>query len=125
MPGGSMIETALTISLICLAAHALFWEGMILFIVGNCLQAFICVIASIIFFWDDHSDIDFKISAWAVKPIFSCLICMSSIWGLSIGYLKYHYTGIDLCQLVLIICGINVILDSVIYFLRDGGHNRL
>jgi hypothetical protein len=94
-----MLIFAFHISLIIVAIHALFWEGMILFPVGRILNYLPLLIK---------------------KPLFQCMICMSSIWTLIIAYC-YHVPIFrpQIIILMLTVCGINVIIDSIIGYLRD------
>lgn len=126
-----MIIQALTISLICLAVHALFWEGMILFRFGKIISMLIFIPTFLFCFislrWfmsaEDIAELSNKIECKLIKPLFDCLICMSSIWTLIVGHYYFHMSSIwTLIVPTLMVCGINVILDSLIYYLRDGGN---
>lgn len=61
------------------------------------------------------------------KPLFECMICMSSVWGITYFLYKQHtHTQLflsktiflSLAEHVLVLGGIMVILDSAIGFLR-------
>ena len=120
-----MITQAFTISLICVAVHALFWEGMIFFPIGKILQDIIWLIAGVIclLFYPTATVYDraLRISAKLIKPLFDCLICMSSFWTLLIGCNYYHMSSFwTLLITTLMVCAFNTIFDSLIYYLRDG-----
>jgi hypothetical protein len=97
-----MLLQAIQISLIILAIHALYWEGMLLYR-----------------FRYDASP------SWVRKPLYECLICMSSVWTIVCClYMNFwghinHFADLSIIPLMLMVCGINVILDSVIYYLRN------
>jgi hypothetical protein len=56
----------------------------------------------------------YKASAYVQKPLFSCLMCMSSIWGL-IGCLVLNIPACDWIFTILSVCGLNAIIT---FFLR-------
>lgn len=94
-----MIVQALHFSLMILAIHALFWEGMILFPVARILNYLPLVMR---------------------KPLFECMICMSSVWTVLMLYcFNMPIMRLQTIVVMLTVCGINVILDSVIGYLRD------
>lgn len=102
------LDNILANSLIILCIHALFWPGMLLFPLRKYLDRLPVVIK---------------------KPVFDCMICMASVWGLIFFLyanglsLSSHYFYC-LIPHILAVCGLNVILDSVVYYWRRGG-NRL
>lgn len=119
-----MLE-ALTISLITLGIHCLFWQGMIFsaftrpvgFIVWIIFLPFVFLLMfgfNINFILEESHNLERKL----IKPIYDCLICMSSFWTFIIGKFWYHMEFKEIIFTMLIVCGINVILDSVIGKLR-------
>jgi len=113
-----MIETALSISLVCLAIHALFWDGMIFYRIGRIIQEIIVIVLTVITGISDFTEEDIvKASEWILKPVFGCLICMASFWTL-IAFYIFHFNTYPLWQLMLTVCALNVLMDSVVYFLR-------
>ena len=90
-------------SLIIVAIHALFWPGML--------------------FVGFRKYLD-RLPGFMRKPLFDCMICMSSVWGTFFFLCVNKVLSIGLIPHVLAVCGLNVILDSVIYYWRRGG-NRL
>jgi hypothetical protein len=54
------------------------------------------------------------------KPLFECLICMSSLW--SIGYFIFKgYPIIQLPETIFIVCGINTIISIFVEKFTDYG----
>lgn len=60
------------------------------------------------------------------KPLYDCVMCMSSVWGF-MGWLYLHrhmqvtewlYATNTILPYLLAVCGVNLIFDSLIYFLR-------
>lgn len=75
------------ISLICTGIHICFMEGMILY----------------------KLRIDRYLPEWAVKPLYDCLPCMASFWSIVLLW------RVDI-KAMLIICGINAIIASILQF---------
>lgn len=104
-----ILHLAFQITLICIAIHALFWEGMIYYRVGKSIEILLSA---------------YKFTKKLHKPLFSCLICMSSFWTiLFVCYFQGTLFDIDTTTffvLMLEVCAMNVIADSLIYFLRNG-----
>ena len=102
-----MLQDAFCNSLIIVAIHACFWPGMIF----NCIRKRLTKLPDVI-----------------KKPLYDCMICMSSIWG--IVYFAFSQPAnipietyaLRLTLHVLIVCGINVVLDSCINYWRRGGN---
>ena len=86
------ILTALKISLICTAVFAAAWEQMI--------------------FAKPAKWIEIKVKyKWILKPIFKCLICMSSFWT---AFYWLVFGGFNLIIMILLVGGINVIITAII-----------
>lgn len=126
-----MIEFAFEISLICIAVHALFWEGMLLFWFGRIIGILVWLPVFIITFLllrifksaEYIGELSHKIESILTKPLFSCLICMSSVWTLLwLSYYKALAFDLYTLKLALVVCGFNVIADSVIYYFRNGSN---
>lgn len=100
-----MLLIAFQISLICIAVHALFWEGMILYKLGRSIKILLSA---------------YTFTSKLQKPLFDCLICMSSFWTIISYFILFGNLDLKLIPLMLVVCGINVIWDSLIYYLRNG-----
>lgn len=59
--------------------------------------------------------------AFIKKPLYECLICMSSIWGGSIYLIYFKSLHLDIVWAVLIIAGINTLLCLLLEKLTDYG----
>ena len=81
------------ISLICTGVFVSFLEGNILFQFGNKIQDKI----------NNH---------FILKPLFTCLPCMASVWSIII-------TMTINIPLILCVCGLNAIIDSIISFIQN------
>jgi len=81
-------------SLACTAIHvSVTWEGMVL----N---------------WTvPHLDYFFR---WLRKPIYECLICMSSFWTVFFWCCYIKPIGFEMLFAVLVTCGFNVIIRCII-----------
>jgi hypothetical protein len=61
-----------------------------------------------------------KMSKIVQKPLWDCLICMSSFWTIIMYARVTDYSGfysidlIDLVEMILVVCGINAIIDKLI-----------
>lgn len=104
-----MIEAVVANSILILGVHSLFLPSMILFKLVKPLS---------------------KLPTFLRKPLYECLICMSSIWGILFFVainnisLTSNWSAISkpLILHVLEVCGFNVILDSCVYYWRRGGN---
>jgi hypothetical protein len=97
-----MLQQVIFNSLIILGIHALFWPGMILVKFRKYLE---------------------RMPRFCKKPLFDCLICMSSVWGVTF-FLCFNKLSWHLIPHVLAVCGLNVILDSAVYYWRRGGNRN-
>lgn len=121
-----MIENAITISLCCVAIHALFSEGMALFQLGVFISAVMNILAFLFVYpfevWFGTVSVSWerslKVSNWICKPLFDCLSCMSSFWSVIIGHCYLHLSWQDTGFIALIVLGLNWVMDSVIGYLR-------
>ncbi len=95
-----MIITSLQISLCILAIYACTRDGMIL---GK-LRAYIQTLIDKIF--------GVEASEWVCKPLFECITCMASVWGI-IGCIVFGVSLIDWPVTILMVCGINVIFKGL------------
>lgn len=55
-----------------------------------------------------------KIKEYLRKPLFDCLPCMASIWGLIFFLCFFHFDAMLLIHFCLIVCGINTIISTLI-----------
>ncbi|MDF2381332.1 hypothetical protein JMG10_07640 [Nostoc ellipsosporum NOK] len=89
-----MINDALTLSLIITAVYEIFQQGMLLgwlrIAVANMLDELFGL----------------KYSRYIQKPLWDCLPCMASIWTILL-------TASINVELILVVCGINVIIDKL------------
>ena len=97
------LELILNNSLLIAGVHVLFWPGMIL----SSLTKYLI-----------------RLPLLVRKPLFECLICMSSIWGTAF-FLSLNGLSLKLIPHVLAVCGCNLILDSCIHYWRRGGNRQL
>lgn len=90
-----MMYTAFQISLQITAIYMLFQPGMLLgwlrIFIANGLDKYLGK----------------KPSMYLQKPLWECLICMSSVWTIILSQ------DIDL-ELILIVCGINTLIDFIL-----------
>jgi hypothetical protein len=96
-----MIELALILSLQITAIYVCFQEGMLL----GWLRIFLAN-------WLDKY-LGSKISRYVQKPIWDCLPCMASVWTLLLA-LRYIREPDIIMALILIVCGINVLIDKIL-----------
>ena len=123
-----MIQYAFEVTLICIAVHALFWEGMLLFRLGRVIATLIWLpsfaVCYILCRWfmgiGDVAELSHKVESWITKPLFTCLICMSSFWTIIWFLAMGHVLNQATIYLMFMVCGLNVIADSIIYALRGG-----
>lgn len=104
-----MILQAFEISLMITAIYASTREGMIFYSIRTKTETILDKI------------IGEKASGIISKPLFECLVCMSSIWTLILFYIfwdGYFISLIDalryLANLILIVCGINALISIII-----------
>jgi hypothetical protein len=93
-----VIYIALNISLIIFGIHAATRDGMIFehprVAIQNAMDGLLGVV------W----------SEWLQKPLFSCVVCMSSVWGVMLSV----YFGValyDIPAMILTVTGINFVTD--------------
>lgn len=122
-----LLTHCVTISIICLGVHLAFSEGMIFFRFGKVIKEIIrLIVGSVLFITRKGSLADIcektdRIANQCIKPLFDCLICMSSVWTIIVGH--YFFVWGDWTNFVfpvLIVCGFNVILDTFILGFRNG-----
>ncbi|RFM30035.1 hypothetical protein [Deminuibacter soli] len=98
------MSVILSIALIVLFLHACTWDGMILSWVHYLLE---------------------NAPVWLRKPIYDCPACMTPWWGYlvlylgnRVGFWEVHLTSVPF--VLAIAAGINVVLSTLLIFLRDG-----
>jgi hypothetical protein len=90
------------VSLSTLAVYVcIHWQGMILNFTKPYLQRFI--------------------PAPARKPVYDCLVCMSSVWTTAIWLLVYGWPQWHLLWAILIVAGMNTLLSITLEKLTDFG----
>lgn len=89
---------ALKTSLIICAIHCLFWDDMLLSKVGVWL----------------NNKLATRVGVIIAKPLYTCITCMSSLWGGSI-YVIYKGFNILITEHILLVAGINVLINGIVY----------
>jgi len=91
----NLLTFCLLTSLKILAIHVICRKGYIFFALRNAVALWL---------W--------KLKAtWLEKPLYDCMTCMASFWGLffwAIGGREFHPVSV-----ILIVCGINIILERI------------
>lgn len=111
------MNEAIQISIWCLAIHALFWEAMFLFWLGGIIHGLLSILFYALTFGDPVAAS--KAASWLIKPLFDCLICMSSFWTVILGHCCMGIEWQLIPGVMLSVLGMNVIADSAVYFLRN------
>ena len=98
-----MIEQAVILSLQITAIYIVFQQGMLLgwvrIVTANLLDNLL----------------DIRISRYIQKPLWDCLMCMSSIWTIALT------RSFDI-KLILVVCGINCLIEKYLdYETNIGG----
>jgi hypothetical protein len=133
----NLIALTPLISLACLAIHAcIMWEGMILHFIRRWYRWAATTIIDVLctdYVTDElHRELMpvinnvklaklTNVAAIIIKPVYACLICMSSVWSIITWLLLGNAISWHLIPLMLFVCGFNIIIDSVIYKLRGHG----
>jgi len=92
-----MIEIALIISLKIIAIHVCFWDGMIFAPLIKVLYLY-------------------KLNDFIKKPLYGCVICMSSFWTILFYLSSDSFEISNLFPLILIVCGINSIASFALIY---------
>lgn len=87
-------------SIICLGIHTTTREGMVFEPIANAMRCFANGIM-------DESQ-------YLCKPLFDCMPCMASIWGVA-GYF-YFEPDINIIVYVLALCGVNALISKIYYY---------
>jgi hypothetical protein len=91
----------LKISLMITAIHVCCLDAMIFGRIRRCIQNFL------------DNRLGNKVSDVVQKPLFGCLVCMSSVWGL-IGCVALGVPPAEWVFTILQVCGLNVIISSIL-----------
>ena len=99
---------ALKISLITIALYKCFQEQMIFYKIGLFIEnSFNKLFGS-------------GLSEWLRKPLYMCVLCMSSFWTLALSpyfiYIKNQLIWADVPETIFIVCGINTFFY---YFMKN------
>jgi hypothetical protein len=97
--------TALHISLCILAVYSCTREGMLLARPKAAIQSFLDRVLGVV--W----------SEWLAKPLFGCLTCMSSVYGVVFCFAF----GVPLSEwiiTVLTVCGINTVFSALLKYIH-------
>lgn len=105
--------TALLISLVTTAIHVSTWPDMIFHKPAKDLEALVLSLCK-----KEKAKVLYlhRIDIAICKPLFRCLICMSSFWGLiAWAVLRFVYGYyFNPVLLILLVCGINTLITSII-----------
>jgi len=85
------------------AVHVCCWEGMIFSEPRIALQNLLDKLFGV------------KISTYIQKPLFSCLMCMSSFWG-AIAIIIFKIPSNEWIFTILCVCGLNAIIT---FFVKE------
>jgi hypothetical protein len=91
-----MLERALIVSLLIVATETLLQDGMLLGFLGRWFEK-----------WPEALH----------KPLFGCIGCMASIWGVFWYTITSYHFGFDLFEMV-IVCIMCITLNFIFYRLR-------
>lgn len=101
----SFLLFCLIASLIITCIHVLFWDGMLL---GNI-----------------RANMDEYLPYFWRKPVYDCIICMASFWGITIYSLAWAFGYRTEYQLelflpfLLTVCGINTLISGIMYWASE------
>ena len=101
---------ALFISLLCLGIYATTWPGMIFHKPVLFIQKWIKL--SLCYIFTLKMIVAQRVMLTICKPLFGCLICMSSFWTLMIWLYDDH--SFMLIPMMLVVAGMNTIIVSII-----------
>lgn len=97
----TLLLHAFFVSLACVCIHTITQEHKLLFPVRQLIDRLTAN----------------KFLAWIRKPIYDCLPCMASVYG--IGWSLWMELGVSpMVIIILLTCGINAIFDALIYGMR-------
>jgi len=92
----------------CVAVHVTTWKGMILHSASISVENKISLIFQRAFCMSRTKSLE--LTLFLMKPIYRCMICMSSIWTI----LFWFFWNFNLGLMILVVCGINTVLTSLI-----------
>lgn len=98
--------TALNISLCILAVHACTWDGMVLERPRAAVQTLLDKLVGV------------ERSEWLQKPLFGCLTCMASVWGV-FGCITFSVPLLDWPITILTVCGINTLFSTLLRYTHE------
>ncbi len=61
---------------------------------------------------------------WLHKPLFDCLVCMSSIWTIVLWLLWGYGLSLLLILQILVVAGINTFASLIISYLNNNNHGQ-
>lgn len=109
----TIIELVFIISLVCTGIYACTWEGMIFYPLVKLYDKAINKLMHI-----GHNKKCFLVPGIVLlflrKPLFGCMICMSSVWTLMIWLVLGFKINWMLPVVMLAVCGINTCIVSII-----------
>lgn len=107
-----MIIHAIILSFQITAIYILFQEGMLLERLRSFIERIVdavCIFFAKKFVKGNPLAAGMKASKYLLKPIFGCVICMASVWTI---ILTWSFN----LPLILLVCGINVLIDKIINY---------
>ncbi len=114
---------AISISLVTTAIHVMTWTGMLFSDIADSVENKILTFCHNICAKMRYVHC---VDKTICKPLFRCLICMSSFWGLMAWAVLRFYYGyyFNPVLLILLVCGINTLITSVISNLLPDGEQK-
>lgn len=88
-----LLIAALITSLQIIFIHILFWDGMLLAPIKYWLHSLLPL--------------------WFRKPLYDCLICMTSVWGIALYFLEWNHQ-FNIIWFLFAVGGINTIIYGII-----------
>lgn len=93
-----MLTQIALISFIIIGLHSAMQEGMVLAFVPRLLS---------------------PLPLWLRKPLFQCMICMSSFWTITIWFISGHPLSIDILFTIPAVAGLNTLADAFLGYIRE------
>jgi hypothetical protein len=56
----------------------------------------------------------FFFGTWLAKPLYTCIICMSSIYSIAIWILRGHWPSVSLLWVILVTAGITTLISPLV-----------
>lgn len=118
-----LLQLSLLSSLQICFIHILFWDGMLLAWIRRIIDNWVAAIYKM-----EDTELYFLFCIvlilfagfvkWISKPLYSCVICMTSIWGILLWHFEWNHS-ISLLTFLFTVGGINVLLSGLISRAED------